>query len=77
MAPRHHPVPIATTAAAPANTDVRRSSATVATISGATLSSEGTTRPVTALSRPKRSSHQVAAAIAMCPADGPSLRFTR
>ena len=48
----------------------RYSSATVATISGATLSSEGTTGPVTALSTPKTSSHKVAAAIAKCPADG-------
>jgi len=61
---------MASATAAPAKMAARRSSATVAAISGATLNSADTFRPVSTLSAPKRSSHRAAAAIATCPADG-------
>ena len=74
--PCHHPAPSASATAAAAKTAVRRSSATVATISGATLNSEITTRPGHASSTLNRSSHTAAAAMATCSADGRDLAVT-
>ena len=55
---------------APAMMAVRRSSAAVATISGATMNSEITIRPDIAASTQGKSSHKTATAIATCPVDG-------
>src|SRR5256884_4828708 len=74
--PSHQPAPTASATAPPPKTAVRRSSATVAAISGAMLNSDSAVRPVIASSRPDRISHPAAAASATCPADGRDLAVT-
>ena len=70
MRPCHDPAAMVSTTAAPAKMAVRRSSAAVATINGATMNSEITITPDVASSTPDKSSHKAATAIATCPADG-------
>src|SRR5690242_8862704 len=64
------------TTVAPAMIAVRRSSAAVATINGATINSEMTIRPDIAASTQGKTSHKAAMAIATCPAGGRDRVFT-
>jgi hypothetical protein len=61
---------MASSTVAPATMAVRRSSAAVAPINGATMNSDITIRPDIAASTQGKSSHKTATAIATCPAGG-------
>ena len=74
--PCHDPAAMASTTVAPAKMAVRRSSAAVATITGATMNSEITSRPEVAASAQATSRHKTATAIATCPAGGRDRVFT-
>ena len=76
MGPCHHPAAMVSTTVAPAMMAVRRSSAAVAAINGATMNSEITIRPDVAASTQGKSSHKTAIAIAACSACGRDRVFT-
>jgi len=68
--PCQAPAAMVSTIVAPATMAVRRSSAAVATINGATMNSELTIRPDIAANTQGKSGHETATATAICPAGG-------